>query len=114
MQMLILKSTNLAVRFLLELGAFGALGYWGFHLDRGLLVKVAAGIGAPLLAAVLWGTFVAPKAAVPVSVPVHLLLQVEIFGIAVAALIAAGRPALAWWLGMAKVVNGILMHSWGQ
>ena len=58
--MLILKSTNLAVRFLLEFGALGALGYCGFQLDRGPLVKIALGIGAPLLAAVLWGMFVAP------------------------------------------------------
>ena len=57
--------------------------------------------------------FVAPKATVAVSWPVHLLLHVGILGGAVAALAAAGRPTLAWWLGLAMVINGLLMYSWG-
>ncbi len=112
--MLLLKSTNLALRFLLEVCALGALGYWGFHLDRGPLMKIAMGIGAPLLAAVLWGTFVAPKATMALAWPFHLLLQVGIFGVAVAALAAAGRPQLAGWLGVVMMINGILMYVWGQ
>ena len=58
---------NLTVAFLLELCALAALGYWGLRTASGPATKAALGIGAPLLAAVLWGLFAAPHA--PVSIP---------------------------------------------
>ncbi|MEF3305051.1 YrdB family protein [Paenibacillus sp. GYB003] len=84
-----------AVFFLLELGALAAFGYWGFHLSKGWIVKIAVGLGAPLLAAVFWGTFVAPKAAFPVALPVRAVLQLLVFGLASAALYASGHTRLA-------------------
>jgi hypothetical protein len=54
----VIKGANLALRFLLELCALGALGYWGFKTGGGLIAKIGLGIGAPLVAAVVWGTFV--------------------------------------------------------
>jgi hypothetical protein len=53
---------NLALAFLLELCALGALGYWGVRTGDGLVAKVALGLGAPFCAAVLWGLFAAPRA----------------------------------------------------
>ncbi len=47
-------SANLALRFVLELAALAALAYWGFHTGHSLLGDVALGVGAPLLAAVIW------------------------------------------------------------
>lgn len=55
-----LKSANLLVRFLLELCALVALAYWGFHTEGALAIRLGLGIVAPLLAALVWGTFVAP------------------------------------------------------
>ena len=108
---IIVKSANLLLRFLLELGA---LGYWGFHAADGFIAKLGLGLGAPLIAAVVWGLFVSPKAAVPLSTPLWLLVQAGVFGAAIAGLIAAGRPSLAWTLGLAVVINGVLMYVWGQ
>src|SRR5215211_3227281 len=45
------KFVNLALRFLLELCALVALGYWSFKGGGGPIMKLALGIGAPLLAA---------------------------------------------------------------
>jgi hypothetical protein len=59
----LIKSVNLALRFLLELCALAALAYWGFQLGKGLIAKIGLGIGAPLLAAVVWATLVAPQLA---------------------------------------------------
>jgi hypothetical protein len=108
------KIANLALRFLLELCALVALGYWGFKAGGGLITKLALGIGSPLLAAVVWGTFLAPRAAVPTPGLLRLVLELGVFGAAAAALYAAGRPALAWALGLAYVINRVLMHVWGQ
>jgi hypothetical protein len=55
---------NLTVAFLLELCALAALGCWGLRTASGPATKAALGIGAPLLAAVLWGLFAAPHAPV--------------------------------------------------
>jgi hypothetical protein len=51
----LIKGANLALRFLLELCALGALGYWGFKTGNGTLAKRGFGVGAPLVAAVVWG-----------------------------------------------------------
>ena len=53
----------LTVRFLLELAALGALAWWGLRTGETALTKVLLGAGAPLAMAVVWGAFVAPKAA---------------------------------------------------
>jgi hypothetical protein len=107
----IFKGANLVLRFLLELCALAALCYWGFKTGTGPISKVVLGIGAPLAAAVLWGTFVAP-----VSVPgaLRLLLEPAVFGGAAAALYSAGRPGLAWALGLAYVINRVLIFVWDQ
>ncbi len=110
----VIKPANLLLRFLLELFALAGLGYWGFHTGSSLIVKLGLGLGAPLLAVVVWGSFVSPNAAVPVSTLVWLLLQLAIFGAAMAGLVASGHPSLAGVLGLAVVTNGILMYVWGQ
>ena len=56
-----MKAANLALRFLLEVSALVALGYWGFHAGDGDATHWILGIGAPLVAAVVWGLFVAPR-----------------------------------------------------
>jgi hypothetical protein len=105
------KMANLALRFLLELCALVALGYWGFKAGGSPITKLALGVGAPLLAAVVWGTFVAPRAAVPAPGLLRLVLELAVFGSAAAALYAAGRPALAWALGVLYVINRVLINS---
>ena len=110
----IAQSANLALRFLLEVCALAALAYWGFRTGEGTIARWALGIGAPLLAAIVWGTFVAPKAAMSVSSPVRLGFELLVFGAAVAALFAAGRPGLAIALGVVYAINRVLVAVWGQ
>lgn len=110
----IIKGANLAMRFLLELCALAALCYWGFQTGRNTVTQLGLGIGAPLIAAVVWGAFVAPKASVSVPDIFRLLAELAVFGSAVAALIAAGQPRLALALALAYVVNRTLMVVWGQ
>jgi len=111
--MAIAQSVNLLVRFLLELCILGSLGYWGFQTHTGILAKIVLGLDAPLLAAIVWGAFVSPKAAIALSAPLWILVQVGVFGAAMIALLVSGRPALAWSLGLAAIVNGVLMYLLG-
>lgn len=55
-----MKAANLLLRFLLELSALAALGYWGFHVAGGI-AGILLCIGAPLLFAASWGLFAAHK-----------------------------------------------------
>jgi hypothetical protein len=110
----LIKSANLALRFLLELGTLGALAYWGFKTGSGVLAKTALGIGAPLVAAVVWGTFVSPNAPVQLPGLLVLILQVLVFGSAAAGLVATGHRTLALVFGVIVVINAILMYIWGQ
>ena len=110
----LIKLANLALSFLLELCALAALGYWGYQIGPSTPAKIGLAAGAPLLMAIFWGTFVAPKAVVPVSRPVHLLLQILVFGLAAAGLAAAGQRTLAIVFAAAVVVNLGLATIWGQ
>lgn len=110
----LIKSANLALRFLLELCLLAALGYWGFKTEGGWLVKSVLGVGAPVLAAVVWGMFVAPKATWLLAEPWLLLLELVLFSLGGAALYLAGQPVLAWLLGLSYIFNKILLYLWQQ
>ena len=106
------KSVNLLVRFLLELFALGVLCYWGFLIGESVLVKLLLGLGAPLLAAVVWGLFVAPKAVIPLRLPSRLIPEFLVFGAAVLALLATGHPVLGTSLLIIAAVNRVLVLAW--
>ena len=92
----------------------GRAGVLGFQDQNGTELEGGLGIGAPLLAAVVWATFVAPGASIQVPWPLRLVLQVVIFGLAVAGLAATGHRTLAWGLGITVVINVALVYVWGQ
>jgi len=77
---------NDVLRFLLELFAFFTLGLWGF-VAWPLPWNIVAGIGAPLVAIVLWALFRSPRA----------VFQVDAFGRAVVEIIVMAAAALAWF-----------------
>lgn len=112
--MAVVLALNLGVRFLLELCILGAVGYWGFANHVAWLAKVGWGIGTPLLIAVLWGVFGAPKAVVPLHGVALLLFELIIFGAAPIALVAAHQPTLAVAFVVVYVVNKILLSIWQQ
>ena len=93
---------NLALRFLLELCALAALGYWGWTQHQGVTRWLLA-ILVPLTAATLWGAFRVPNdgGAPVVTVPgvARLGLEIVFFVAAVAALYAADRPRVALFFG---------------
>lgn len=99
---------NLVVRFLLELGILAALGYWGWTQHAGAARWLLA-IGAPVVAAALWGIFRVPDdgGAPVVTVPgiVRLLLEAVLFGSAIRALAAAEHPVLALVFGAITLLH---------
>ena len=96
-----------AVAFASELAALVALGFAGWSLPGSTAVRVLGAVGAPLLAAVLWGLFAAPQAPVQVMV-LAVATKLVVYGSAVLALAASGHPRLAGVLAVAAVLGSVL------
>jgi Protein of unknown function (DUF2568) len=107
------KVASLALRFLLELAALGALAYWGFHEFDGA-TGILVGIGAPLAAALVWGTFVAPKRRVRRGEALRWVVELIVFGAAAAALIATGAVVVGIVFACVAVANGVVVRKLGE
>lgn len=105
------KNAVISIFFLLELSTLAALMYWGFHLNKGILMKIVCGVGAPVIAAIIWGTFIAPKASFLVSIPLRIILQIIVFGSAIVALHYADQKPLALTFLTIATIEMILMHT---
>ncbi len=74
------------VSFVCELFAFGTLAFWGFAAWE-FPWNIVAGIGAPVVAILLWALFVSPRA----------VLAVHPFIRAVVELLVYASATIAWW-----------------
>src|SRR4029450_3094609 len=82
-----LRGATLTARFLCELAMLAALAFWGYVVGDGVWAWLL-GILAPVVVAVIWGTFVAPRAKVPVPAPVRVAIELALCGGAGAGLAA--------------------------
>ncbi|MFC6083188.1 YrdB family protein [Sphaerisporangium aureirubrum] len=108
------KGANAALMFFLELGVYGAVGYWGFTAGPTWWLKVLAGIGGPVLFAVVWALFGSPKAPVPLHGPGRAALEIVWFGGGVAAAFAAGLLTTSMVFAALFAVNALLRIVWDQ
>jgi hypothetical protein len=109
-----IKTLNLMLRFSLELFALGSLAYWGFQTGKGSM-RVLLTIGAPLIIAVVWGIFGSPRSYVQLSTPMHILLELLVFGLPSVALYTSGNHSLALiYIFTIAIINRILMYIWQQ
>ena len=109
----ILRSINLALRFGLELCALAGLAYWGWQVPEALPARLLVAIGAPLIAACVWGLWVAPNSKRRMPDPWRLIPEACVFGSAALALIASGQPLLGVLLAVFAAVNRILLEVLG-
>lgn len=112
--MTLLKPANLALRFTMEICSLIALGYWGFQTGQNVLIKILLGIGLPLIAAVIWGTFVSPKARMRLPEIGRLFIEILVFGGGTLALYLAGRPTLAAIFGVLVLIHLPLTFLFNQ
>jgi len=108
------RATNEALRFLLEMSALVVLGLWGWQVGTTTISQVAFAIAAPAGAAMLWGTWVAPKSQRRLQDPARLAVELVVFGSEAAALVAMDQVGLAAILGLVVAVNLTLMFAWSQ
>ncbi|MDG0874228.1 YrdB family protein [Paenibacillus thiaminolyticus] len=108
----VLQYANLGVCFLLELGVLAIAGFWGFHTAQGWMWRGIAGIGLPLVLALLWSMMGSPKASILLDEPYYFLFQLAMFGLPVVFLALLGRTGGAIGYGAVALLNLILMYVW--
>lgn len=108
------KVLNLVVRFVLEICALWALGYWGFHVGDSDVIHWILGIGIPVAAALLWAGFVSPKARYEVPEVVRLSIEFDVFLGATLALYFSDKDLLAILFAITAVISRILKSVWNQ
>ena len=108
---------NLAFRFLLEIVALIAAGYWGWKQGTGFTRYLFA-LGIPIGLAVLWGTFAVPndpsrsgEAPVPVPGIIRLIIELGIFGFGIWALYTAASDWLGVVFGGCVILHYILSYD---
>ncbi|OAB38614.1 hypothetical protein PMSD_06250 [Paenibacillus macquariensis subsp. defensor] len=109
-----LRAFNLALRFILELVILFSLGYWGFHFDSGIIVQIAIGLGLPLIAAIIWGKIISPKAPIRLPLIWVLIIELIIFGTAYLCLISSGFKVFAMIFGLVAIANRYIIIKWKQ
>ncbi|WP_051711151.1 YrdB family protein [Streptomyces sp. NRRL S-350] len=103
---------NAGLAFGLELAMLAALCYWGFKTGSTLATRLLLGIGAPALAAAVWGLFLAaggPRYRLPVAA--EIVLKLLVLGTAALALYATGRTTLAVVYGALVAVSVAVEYS---
>ena len=98
-------------RFILELGALGSMGWWGYNQSEGA-PRYALMAAVPITTALVWGTFTVPgdpsrgkEGSVPVSGLTRLLIEATIFGGAFWVLQDLGEKNLATGFGSAVILH---------
>jgi hypothetical protein len=77
---------NDVVRFLVEIAAVVSLGIWGFVMWA-FPLNLVVGIGAPVVAILLWALFRSPKA----------MIRIDPFGRALVEIVVMAGATFAWW-----------------
>jgi hypothetical protein len=103
-----MKVANDVVRFLLELCMLAAFAVWG------ATINVAVAIAAPLVAATVWGIWLAPKSERQLRGPAFVAAELTMFGLATVALLAADHTAAAIAFGVVAAINTTLVHALGE
>jgi hypothetical protein len=104
------RSVALALKFGLELCALAALAYWGATTGP-LVVNILLGIGAPLIAATVWGMWAAPRSPRRLTGAARLALETAVFAAAAVALVLAGAPVLAAVFAAIVVLDTVALRD---
>ena len=93
---------NLGLRFILEMTALFAIGWWGWTMHEGW-TKYLLAVGLPILIALVWGTFAVPgdpsrsgKTVVVTPGWIRLILELVIFGFGALAFYMSGHAVISF------------------
>jgi hypothetical protein len=100
----------LAVRFATELAMLAVLAVAGAHVSAGLAWRVGFAVAGPVLAAVVWGLVIAPRAARRLGDPLRLAIETVMFLAASAALALAGDVIAASAFAVIAIGTAVVLR----
>ena len=106
-----LANVNLALRFLLELGALAAVALWGWKTGDGVL-RFVLPVAAVSAVVAVWALFVSPNPTIELPLAARLVIELGVWLAAGAALWASGYGTLAVAFVLVAVVSGSLNAVW--
>jgi hypothetical protein len=80
----------LTVRFLTELALLGGLALAGTQLGRGVVLAIVDAVLLPVVAAAIWGLFIAPRAGRRLPEPARFLVEFALFAATGVVLVLVG------------------------
>jgi hypothetical protein len=98
---------NDVLRLLLELFAFVTLGIWGF-VSFAFPLNIVVGLGAPIIAILLWALFRSPKAVFAIDVFGKSLVELFVIAAATLAWMDLGLPLVGIAYAVVAVVSGFV------
>jgi hypothetical protein len=107
------RQLNLALKFLLELGALAAFAFWAASLVDGVWAVLLA-IALPVVAAAVWGTFAAPRSRRRLSLHPRIGFELGFFALAAVAFWRAGSAVSAAVFAALVVANALLLTAFDQ
>ena len=108
-----LRTTNLALKFVLEIAAIAAFAAWGASIGGGA-GAIALAMGSAAVAIVLWGVFAAPRSTRRLPRAARIPFELGVFALAAAAFLEALDPLTAIVFGSLAILNVVLMTILGQ
>lgn len=109
-----LKQANLLLALLLELGVLAALAYVGFATGATLAVKIVLGIGAPVVAIIIWAIWGAPRSRRRLQGISYWFLRIAFNVVGAIALYVANQHTWGVIFALAAALNCILAYAWRQ
>ncbi len=93
--------------FLCEIVAFGTLALWGFTMWP-FPWNIVMGLGAPLVAILVWALFVSPRAVLAVHPFVRALVELLVYASATVAWWSMGNAWIGSAFGVVAVAIGVV------
>ena len=100
----------LTVRFATELALLAVLAVAGATASAGLAWRIVLAILGPVLAAVLWGAMIAPRARRRLADPLRLVVEIVIFLASSAALALAGHVIPGIVFAVLAIATAVLVR----
>ncbi|ALR99951.1 hypothetical protein ATZ33_00705 [Enterococcus silesiacus] len=101
----LIKNSNIAIAFLLEIFAIFILGYWGFTLQSNKIIRVTVGLLAPVSIIAIWSIWCAPSSRHRLEGLWLVGLKCLLFGIMVCCLLSMNQPFAAIFFGVMVIIN---------
>ena len=109
----IIKNGNIALAFLLEVGALLILAYWGYQLQLTRIARVAVGLAAPLTLMIIWGIWCAPSSSHRLEGAWLIVIKCVLFGLVIFCLFRMNYKALSLIMGGLVMINLALSAHFG-